>query len=237
MNAVNLTTSPGGLMALSHSASPRVLDAYFYSFTRAQKVARAADPDPASSGYFASMTRELSALGWTVRHARTETGGGGTTPQVPIAVCAEALVQCLADAVPDSDTAVATIDQWIEAACAMLANPPPAVAGQLDAWWSGMDLAVSGRFMTVGPIMEVMSTPVIPAAQLSFQFTGSDWRSLITPTTTFRLRAQPVLLTLDWRAYGRIENELVAELQQELRDKIRSDQLDLTTMSMREVLS
>ena len=42
MNGVALTTGPGGLMALTGAVSQPVLDAYFYSFTKAQAVARAA---------------------------------------------------------------------------------------------------------------------------------------------------------------------------------------------------
>ena len=237
MNGVALTTGPGGLMALTGAVSQPVLDAYFYSFTRAQAVARAAEPDPSDPRYFAAMTGALSGLGWTVSAADPCRIDADGTPQVPVAACATAFVQVLTSGFPGLPVDLARIDGWIAAACTALADPPPAVAAQLDAWWSGTEVTLDARVMTVGPILEVLSTPIIPAALVSVALTGADWRSLITPSTSFGLRAQPVLMALNWAAYGRIQATLVAELEDELKAAIRTTQLDLDPTPTAEALT
>ena len=237
MNGVVLTTGPAGLMALTAAVSQPVLEAYFYSFTKAQAVARAADPDPSSPGYFAAMTAALSGLGWAVSAADPCRIAPDGAPQVPVAACATAFVQALAAGLPGVPVDLDRIDGWISAACAALAAPPPAVAAQLDAWWSGTDVVLDARVMTVGPILQVLSTPVIPAARVSVALSGADWRSLITPSASFALTAQPVLMALNWAAYRRIEAALVAELEDGMKAAIRTTQLDLDTHPTAEALT
>jgi hypothetical protein len=237
MNGVVLTTGPGGLMALTAAVSQPVLEAYFYSFTKAQAVARTADPDPSSPGYFAAMTAALSGLGWTVSAADTCRIAPDGAPQVPVAACAMAFVQALTAGIPGMPVDLARIDGWVAAACTALSDPPPAVAAQLDAWWSGTEMALHARVMTVGPILEVLSTPIIPAALVSVALSGADWRSLITPSSSFELTAQPVLMALNWAAYRRIEAALVAELEDGLKAAIRTTQLDLDPHPTAEALT
>lgn len=237
MNGVALSTGPGGLMALAGSVSQPVLDAYFYSFTKAQAAARAAEADPSSPAYFAAMTAALPALGWWVSAADPCRIAGDGTPQAPVAACAKAFVHVLSAGVPALQIDPAQVDGWIEAACTALADPPQAVVDQLDAWWTGTDVALAARLMTVGPILQILSTPIIPAALVSVELSGSDWRSLITPSGSFCLRAQPVLMMLDWDAYSRIETALVAELEGELKAAILTTRLDLDTPPTAEALT
>ena len=62
-------------------------------------------------------------------------------------------------------------------------------------------------------------------------------RSLVTPSTSFRLSAQPVLMALNWAAYGRIQATLVAELEDQLKAAIRTTQLDLDPTPTAEALT
>jgi len=114
---------------------------------------------------------------------------------------------------------------------------PNTINPLLDAWWSGTEMALDARVMTVGPILEVLSTPIIPAALVSVALSGADWRSLITPSSSFELTAQPVLMALNWAAYRRIEAALVAELEDGLKAAIRTTQLDLDPHPTAEALT
>lgn len=225
MPVLGIHTAPGGLMALALTATAETLDAYFYTFTKAQMVARAANPDPTSPAYFKAMVYSLGTLGWKVSavpEIRLSEGQAGTSP---LQTCMSAVADAALATVPG--TRQGQIHDGAAAFEAALGDAPPEVTEQLDEWWAQGAIAADAHMFTVGPIIQLGASPIIPTANLQLSVRGASWRSMLSPGTPFSCAIKPVLLKLKWPAYNAIRDALHEELASSLADNVRSANLDL----------
>ncbi len=212
-------------MTLSTKASEQQIEAYFYTFTKAQSEARKVDADPTSQAYFDAMTRALGDLGWTVSRAAPYRHAPGNRPIAPLTALVDAFLQILVSALPLAID-VKAVNGWLEAAERALADPPLEVERQLDAWWTGTQ-AGRARVMTVGPLADILGVPWLGVLHCRLRLEGKSWRALIEPSANFGLSAAPVVMSLNWIAYGLIEDDLKAALAADLKAQIAKARLDL----------
>lgn len=229
MSALTIRTGHGGLMALSLTASADALDAYFYTFTKAQMVARAASSDLTSSAYFSAMVNSLGTLGWKVSTAPVIRLAQGQPGISPLQACMTAAAGATQAAVPLAGLGDGQLQDGISAFEEALDNAPPEVADQLDEWWSQGSIAADDHMFTVGPIIQLGKAPVIPTVHLQLSVRAASWRSMLSPETQFSCAITPVLLKLKWPAYDAIRDALRTELARILADTVRSANLDLET--------
>ena len=223
---VRIASGPSGLMTGGEGVSDASLDAYFYSFTKAQMDARAVNTDPTTDAYFEAMTDSLSEIGWTLFKAKPVSQNVKDTPQIPLIVC----VMALLDMAQDGVGSVLPIDRTglqskANDLCAALRNPPAPVAQQLDDWWQGAEISADYRVMSIGPILEILGVPNLMAMHLSLHFAANSWRSFVSPSTDFSISARPALMSLNWLKYKLQEASLKASLAQELSGKIKTADL------------
>ena len=226
MSALNIHTGPGGLMAVEAAASANSLDAYFYTFTKAQRAARAADPDPTSAAYFRVFVQSLGTLGWTAVPGPSVKHLPGPVDLTPLQACANAVIAAARRAAPALPVPQEPVTQITEMLSAALGNASQIVSDQLDAWWSGA-VSVENRTFAIGPIYEIFQTPIIPAVRLDIALGATSWRSLIEPASTFGFSVTPVLLALQWAPYNRLKQALHDELAETLADHVRTATVDL----------
>lgn len=235
-SALKIRTAPGGLMALALTASADTLDAYFYTFTKAQMVARATDPDPTSSAYFDAMVKSLGTLGWTVTAAPEIRGYQDNAAVSPLQACVSAVGDVMRQAIPLPEAGEAQLRSSVSAFEEALDDAPAEVTDQLDEWWSQSAIAANNHMFTVGPIIQLGKAPIIPTAHLQLSVRAASWRSMLSPGTQFSCAITPVLLKLKWPAYNAIRDALHEELANTLADNVRCATLDLETVRLESAL-
>ena len=230
---LGMATGPGGLLTAARSLTAEQLDAYFYSFTQAQMDARGVNPDATTGAYYGAMLSSLKQIGWVVYEADAVQKQGDGAPQTPLSVCLEALVDMIQDALggflPVNHSITSSI---ADGAARELQNPALATARQLDTWWDGTVTAVDLQVMTVGTMIEFMDVLYILAGHFSMHLSADSWRSLVEPTTGFRISAKPAILRLDQSAYSRREYWLKQKLKKQLSGKIEQTTLDFGDTSL-----
>lgn len=230
MATIDVHTARNGLVAFPNSASLDVIDAYFYTFTKAQMVARAVNPDPTTAAYFEAMVAALRPLGWTTVMAAAIEVPAGRSGQVPLVAMASALASAINQGgVP---IAPATITDAAESFLPKLLSAPVDVTKSLNAWWSGVQISASTQVMAVGSIFEPLGVPLVPLGWFEFNVSGDSWRDLLLPSDDFSFVLKPVLLTLNMQAYKRIAADLAAQLSDELHGHITSTTIDLSAMTL-----
>jgi hypothetical protein len=232
MAELNLTTSPSGLLALSTNPTQSTLDAYFYTFTKAQANARNANRDPSSQQYFKAMVESLSALGWTILfEATSSNSSSGSTPTTPLASCAYAFVNFLKNNTSTALVDTVNLDIWLKSIYTVLQNLSPEQQDQLDIWWNGIEISGETRYMTVCQVIEILGQPLVPLVYYALINSGDSWRSLIAPSTNFHFVASPILLRLNWSAYNQLKTTLKSELEAELINHINTTTLEFENAS------
>jgi hypothetical protein len=233
MVTIDVHTARDGLVAFPNSASPDVTKAYFYTFTKAQMVARAVNPDPSTPAYFDTMVAALRPLGWTAVKAGAINVPTGQLGQIPLVAMASALARVINDGgipiapVTITDAAISLVPKLLSA--------PADITASLDAWWSGTSISASVQIMAVGTIFEPLGVPVVPLGWFECSMSGSSWRDLLRPCDDFSFVLKPVLLTLNLRAYDRISADLAAQLSAQLHGHISSTTIDLSAMTLEAV--
>lgn len=227
-SVVQIATGRSGLMTGGTSVSDASLDAYFYSFTKAQMEARKVNSDPTTGAYFNAMTQSLHDLGWSLFQAKAVIQNTTGTPRIPLIVCAMALL----DMIEEGLGSVLTEDRaGLEAnankLCVALRNPPLAISQQLDDWWRNSVVSADLRVMSIGPIFTLLGVPNLTAMHLALKFSASSWRSFVLPATDFKISAQPALMSLNWHTYKSKEAALKAELEQVLTAQVQKTELSL----------
>ena len=231
MPRLDITTGPTGLMLVSSSVSQSTLDAYFYTFTKAQAEARKIDSDPSSQTYFNAMIKSLSTIGWIESCVMPCCNYTSSSPPLsPLSTCANACIQFVNESQSIIHIDTAQIEGWINIACSALHNLQPEEQSQLDFWWRGTDVLIQERVMTVGTLIEIFGETFVPINYFLLDIHSDSWRSLITPSEDFRLNASSVLLTLDRIAYEQIEAKLRTELAIEIANHIKTTTLDLNNV-------
>lgn len=232
MAKLNLTTSPSGLLALSTNATQSTLDAYFYTFTKAQANARNVNRDPSSQQYFNAMVESLSTLGWTILfEATSSNSSSGSTPTTPLASCAYAFVNFLNNNTSTALVDTVNLDIWLKSIYTVLQNLSPEQQEQLDIWWNGIEISGETRYMTVCQVIEILGQPLVPVVYYALTNSGDSWRSLIAPSTNFHFVASPILLSLNWIAYNQLKTALKSELEAELTNHINTTALEIEKAS------
>ncbi len=230
MATIDVHTASDGLIAFPNSASPEALEAYFYTFSKAQMVARGVNPDPTTPAYFDAMIAALGPLGWGTVTASAIKSPAGQVNQIPLVALASALASVISSGgIPIAPT---TITDAAEALAPKLLTASADVTASLDAWWSGTPISASSQIMAVGAIFQPLGVPVVSLGWVEFSISGNSWRDLLSPCDNFSFVLKPVLLTLNFEAYNRIARELAAQLSAQLRGHIDSTKIDLSAMTL-----
>jgi len=232
MADLTLSLAPSGLLMLDAGAPDHTIEAYFYTFTKAQMVARDADPDPTTNIYYTAMTAELEKLGWTEIKAKPYAHRAGGDPVTPIEVFADAMFDFAQQALPFVPIDKVAIQRGISPMIAALKGASGQVRVDLDRWWNDTAFTVDLRIMTIGPLVEVLGMPWVSSGFFHLQIDATSWEALITPSNTFVLTVSPMVMTLDLATYAGYEAALKAELEVILKDHIRSTDLDLDTCTL-----
>ena len=229
MQPLVISTVPGGLLTIGQHAAQSTVEAFFYTMSEAQMIARDANPDPSTAIYFDSMTRELERLGWNEIKAAQFVHQPGGAAKTPLQVFAEAIVGFAHQCLPFVPFDPSAIQQGLSAVYSALRSAPLAARQVLDGWWAETEtsVSVSGRFMTIGPLLDILGTPWALAAHTNISFSGRSWEALIIPSASFSLTVSPMVMFLNMIKYGQIEEELKRKLEETLRDGIRTVKLDL----------
>lgn len=230
MDTIDVHTSGDGLIAFPRSASEQAITAYFYTFTKAQAVARGVNPDPTTPAYFDAMIAALAPLGWYSVETAPITTPRGLAHPIPLVALAGALADVIiSGGIPIART---TITAPAEALAQELLTASADVTASLDAWWSGMPTSAASKIMAVGPIFQPLGVPVVPLGWVEFSISGMSWRDLVSPSDNFSFVLKPVLMTLNLQAYDKVAAQLTAELSAELRGHITSTTIDLSAMTL-----
>jgi len=208
-----------------------VIDAFAYTLTKAQQVARLAGKDPTSEAYFDAMVEELRRLGWGSLPWQTATAqpfshapGGASVS--PLALVMQAIAAFLAQALPSLATEFPDT-QWLSRVAENLQQVPPNVEAALDQWWNGTRIDAFGQTMTISSLVTLFGTPFLAGGYFVFAFSAASWRSLLQPTSAIALTSYPMLLQLDLSVWHSEAAALKTELKDDVRKTIYHTPLDL----------
>lgn len=225
-----IASTPSGLITGGTDVSPRALDAYFYSFTKAQQDARQVNSDPSTDAYFDAMNASLTTLGWNVVRTKLVGKSVSGTPQIPLVTCALAILDLVEEGIGHLVTINrADFETTATHLCTALQNPPQDLATQLDDWWGGAAVTATLRVLDIGPLFELFGIVHLAAAHFAIDISVTSWRNFVLPCSNFSFSARPVLMSLNWQTYRQQEAALKAELSADLSSQIKQTNLVLGT--------
>jgi len=218
--ATQLVAVDQSIIFADTSVPEALVDAYKYTQTFAQAVARKINPDPATDEYFKAMTEELVKLAWNVTGAGKLDYGLQQNRIRPADIVKSILNPYLS---ADQQRQLAGIVHAIQ-------QPDTSMTGFLDFWWKKAATHADKANMAFGPLTQRENSANITMIHYGFNFDATSWRSLFVESSSASLQvvARNLEMNLNLAMYNsQVKDSIIAKLAGKEAAHIANTVLDL----------
>lgn len=213
-------TSVDQTLAFSDPSMPQdLIDAWSYTTTFAQAVARTKSKDPTTDVYFDAMTNELAQIGWNITDA-----GKLDYSQTANKISPAGIVKSILHPYMSAEK-----QKQLDGILDAIQQPDVKITGFLDFWWKKASTNASKTNMAMGPLTEVSNSANIQLIYYGFDFSATSWRSLFVESSSAKLgvNAYNLEMNLNLALYNGVKDDLIKKLTGKVDDHINNATLDL----------
>jgi hypothetical protein len=195
------------------------IEAFQYTTTFAQAVARKKSTDITSEPYFNALTHEYQVLGWNVidaTNAKVDLHASKISP-------AEVVSRVISPYLTGEQNA------QLNGILAAIKQPSVGVTNFLTFWWNKARVHAGQTSLAMGPLFTMLGGPAITLVSYSFNFTANSWRALFVQrdTAALNVRAKYLKLNLNMALYRTIEEDIKKRLAGHEKEHIENVELDI----------
>jgi hypothetical protein len=219
MSTIQLTAVDQTMVFSDSSVPQPLIDAWSYTTTFAQAIARTVNNDPSTEAYFDAMTSELAKLGWNI----TDSGNEAFT-QTANQIAPASIVTSILDSYLDPDEKAA-----LSGILNVFQQPTSGINDFLTFWWNKGSTGGSKSNMAMGPLKVVNNAVDVTLIYYSFNFSAESWRALFVARDSADLdvTAYHLRMNLDMALYNQISGGLIQKLAGQTANHIATAKLDL----------
>jgi hypothetical protein len=199
--------------------SQELIDAYQYTTTFSQAVARKVNPDPSTSAYFYAMRDEYSRIGWNILEADQITYNQQGRKISPGDIVKQIIHPYL-----ESNQA-AQLDGILNA----IQQPDAGIHDFMSFFWNKSHVGSSKTAMAFGPFISYLGMPSVTILYYSFNYNADSWRSMFIEQDEASLDTQVYHLKMDLNMslYNSVKDAIISKIKGHEEDHIRNADIDI----------
>jgi len=201
------------------AVSQELVDAYSYTNTFANAVARRADRNPNSFVYFSTKRDELSRIGWNITEA-----GQVTYEQKQRRISPADIVRQIIHPYLTGDQ-----ENQLNGILNVIQQPESGIHDFLTFWWNKSTVNAGTTQVVMGPLTSYLGMPSISLLFYSFAFQAESWRSLFVELDEASLNTQVYHLKMDLNMglYNHVKDALIERVAPNVNNHVDTVPLDL----------